>query len=295
MGGRSPSSRHSGDNSNGYLLPESNGLVKELDFGGTKSGYSQKKKDVEAPRAIVETPKVIRSSEKDNYEQEVKHLKTMIRMLREREKNLEVQLLEYYGLKEQETVVMELQNRLKVNNMETKLLNLKIESLQADNQRLEAQASDHAKAVAELEAARSKIKLLKKKLRSEAEHNREQILAVQKRVIKLQEQENEAATSDLDTQSRLQTLKDLKGEAEDLRKSNMRLQLENSELAQRLESTQMLAMSVMEDPEVIHPFAVIFFIFCFIPLLILELHCSYLYTFSDKSTEGIEPALERRK
>ena len=255
MVGLSPSSRHSRDN-NSYLLPEFNELVKEIDFGGPNVGYHPKKVIV-TPKSDVENPRPCRGSEKDDCEQEVKNLKSMVQMLQDREKNLQVELLEYYGLKEQETNVMELQNRLKLNNMEGRLLNLKIESLQADNRRLEAQVADHAKTLSELEAAKTKIKLLKKKLRTEAEQNREQILAVQERVTKLQEQAHKAAAIDPDTQSRLQRLKVLEAEAEDLRKSNMKLQLENSQLARRLESTQMLEISVLEDGEVIRQFVVI--------------------------------------
>lgn len=247
MVGLSPSSRHSRDN-NSDLLPEFNELVKEIDFGGPNVGYHPKKVIV-TPKSDVENPRPCRGSEKDDCEKEVKNLKSMVQMLQDREKNLEVELLEYYGLKEQETIVMELQNRLKLNNMEGRLLNLKIESLQADNRRLEAQVADHAKTVSELEAAKTKIKLLKKKLRTEAEQNREQILAVQERVTKLQEQAHKAAAIDPDTQSRLQRLKVLEAEAEDLRKSNMKLQLENSQLARRLDSTQMLEISVLKDGE----------------------------------------------
>lgn len=243
----SPSSRHSGDK-NAFLLPEFEDIVSEFDFSGTHAVYSPRK-DVDTPRSTVDNSKSYRSSEKDEYEQEVRHLRNMVRILQERERNLEVQLLEYYGLKEQETAVMELQNRLKINNVEAKLFTLKIESLQSDNRRLEAQAADNAKIMAELETARSKIKLLKRKLRLEAEQNREQILALQKRVAKLQEQECNTAASDKEAQSELQRLKVLEHEAEELRKSNMKLQQENSELSLRLESTQVLANSVLEDPE----------------------------------------------
>ncbi|KAF8025657.1 hypothetical protein BT93_F2483 [Corymbia citriodora subsp. variegata] len=247
MVSRSPSSGKSGDKE-GYLLPEFNNLVKEPDFGGCGAGISPKK-DIEIPTSDAETPQSFFSTERDVYEGEIKHLRSMVRMLRERERNLEVQLLEYYGLKEQEAVVMELQNRLKINNMEAKLFTLKIESLQADNRRLEAQVADHAKVVAELDNARSKIKLLKKKLRFEAGQNKEQILALQKRVAALHDQELKAAEYDMNTQSKLQKLKQLEHEVEELRKSNLMLQLENSDLLQRLESTQLLANSILEDPE----------------------------------------------
>lgn len=249
MVGYSPSSTINGDK-DGFLLPEFDDLVKEFDSAAANAGLSPKKDD-ETPRSNVETPKAFRSAEKDQYELEIRHLRNTVRVLLERENNLEVQLLEYYGLKEQETAVMELQNRLKLNSMEAKLFTVKIESLQADNQRLEAKVADHVNVVAELEAARAKIKLLKKKLRFEAEENKDQILALQRRVAKLQDQEYKADPSDPKIQLKLQRLKDLEVEAEELRKSNMRLQVENTELSRRLESTQILANSVLEDPEVL--------------------------------------------
>ncbi|XVF86725.1 hypothetical protein PTKIN_Ptkin18bG0065100 [Pterospermum kingtungense] len=202
-----------------------------------------------SPRSDVDTSRTFRRAEKDDCEQEIKHLRNMVRVLRERERNLEVQLLEYYGLKEQETAALELQNQLKINNMEAQLFTLKIESLQSDNQRLESQVADHTKVVAELETARSRIKLLKKKLRHEVEQNREQILNLQKRVARLQEEEVKTPANNQDIESKLQRLQVLESEAEELRKSTRRLQIENSELARKLESTQILANSVLEDPQ----------------------------------------------
>ncbi|XP_028806590.1 protein CHUP1, chloroplastic [Neltuma alba] len=246
--GLSPSCKRSGEEDE-FLLPEFNDLEKELDFGVTLVGDSYKK-DEETPRSMVESPKAHVIPQKDDYEEEILRLRSKIEMLQEREKDLEVQLLEYCGLREQEKAAMELQNRLKITITEMKMLNLKVETLQSENLALEAQVANHAKVEAELEAAKAKVQLLQKKLRLEAEQNREQILALQKRVAKLQEQEREVAASDQGVQEKLQKLKDLESEAEELRKSNLRLQIENSELAQRLDSTQILANSVLEKPEV---------------------------------------------
>ncbi|KAL8250112.1 hypothetical protein R6Q59_033805 [Mikania micrantha] len=178
------------------------------------------------------TPEGYSRAERDAHEQEIKSLRNTVRILKEREHNLEIELLEYYGLKEQETAVMELQNRLKLNNMEAKLFTLKIESLQADNRRLEEQMVDYKKVVADLEAARTKIKMLKKKIKSESEQNKKQILDFQQQVQKMQDDERKIVL-----------------EAEELRKSNSNLQVENTDLAYRLDCVQILATSVLEDGE----------------------------------------------
>lgn len=47
---------------------------------------------------------------------------------------------------------MELQNQIRLNDMEAKIYNLKIESLRAEKRRLEAQVADYARVVTELEA-----------------------------------------------------------------------------------------------------------------------------------------------
>ncbi|KAE9616179.1 hypothetical protein Lalb_Chr04g0263011 [Lupinus albus] len=227
---------------------EFNNLVKDAEFGVTITRNSYKK-DVESSRSKVGSPQAHGSFEKEDYEQEVRQLRSMIRMLQERERNLEIELLEYCGLREQEAAVMELQNRLKISNMETKMFSLKVETLQSENRRLEARVVDHAKVLSELENAKTKVKLLKKKIKYEAEQNREEIMNLKQKVTKLQDQELKGAANYLDIQIKLKRLKDLESEVEELTKSNLRLHIENADLARRLDSTQILANAVLEDPE----------------------------------------------
>ena len=70
----------------------------------------------------------------------------------------------------------------------------------------------------------------------------------------MQEEVYKTFSSNTDAQLHLKRLKYLEDESEELRKSNLLLQLENFELARRLESTQIIANSVLEDPEVIYLF-----------------------------------------
>ncbi|XP_020228514.1 protein CHUP1, chloroplastic [Cajanus cajan] len=232
-----------------FLLPEFDDLVKEVDLGATivRNSFIS---NMEAPRLKIGSSIAYVGPEKDDYEQEISQLRNMIRMLQDREQRLEVQLLEYCGLREQETAVMELQNRLKVSNIEVKMYNLKVKTLQSENWRLKEQVADNAKVLAELETAKAKVKLLDEKIRYEAEQNREQIITLQQNVARLQDQECKDVACDQDIQIKLQKLKDLEDEAEELRKSNLRLQIENSDLAGRLDSTQILANAFLDDPAV---------------------------------------------
>ncbi|KAI3865934.1 hypothetical protein MKW92_032962 [Papaver armeniacum] len=212
---KSMNSKHSGEEE-GYLLPEFNEIVHK-DFEVPRNNSNGV-----SPRKEVDSPTYKRLAERET-DQELINLRNMVRVLRERERNLEIQLLEYYGLKEQETAVMELQNRLKINTMEAKLFTLKIESLQGDNQRLEAQVADYSRVLAELEAARAKIKMLSGKLGP--------MVSIIRRI---------AVWNDPELQKKLQRLKSWRGKRLNSGEQIFELQ----------QSTQILAESVLEVPEV---------------------------------------------
>ncbi|XP_042032850.1 protein CHUP1, chloroplastic-like [Salvia splendens] len=140
-------------------------------------------------------------------------------MLEDKERKLELRLFEFYGIKEQETAVIVLQNRLRLNTMEAKL---KIQSLMLDIRRLEAQAADHANATAELQAANAKIKVLRKKIKSEGQKN-----------VEMKMQLEEAC--------------ELRLELEVMKKCDEVFKLENIELVQKPEYVQMLTVDNEES------------------------------------------------
>ncbi|XP_058774183.1 protein CHUP1, chloroplastic-like [Vicia villosa] len=230
------SSKQNGDRDE-FLLPEFDELVKEVEF------------EVEARKLEVKSSIAYEGLDKDEYEQEIHRLKNMVRLLQDKEQNLEVQLLEYYGLKEQETVVMEFENRLKITNMQVEMFNLKAKSLQSENRKLREQVADHANVLAELDAAKAKIELLNKEIRREAEQNKERIVSLQQRVAMLQDQDCKDAACDQDIKSKLQKLEAFESEVEELRESNSRSQIENSDLTRRFDSTQILANDANQESE----------------------------------------------
>ncbi|KAF0932255.1 hypothetical protein E2562_009524 [Oryza meyeriana var. granulata] len=206
-----------------FLLPEFNEMVlKEFtrDMGNIITSP--------APRIIEEDALKNR---------EIYELRDMVRSLQERGKTLELQLLECYGLQEQDAAVRELKNQLKINSVESKLYTLKIESLQSENERLQAQLTESSKLVSELEATRMKCKLLKKKLRQDAEQAKERITSLQHMVDSLQCKEITEGKVSGEVEKKLNKLEELENEARELRVVNSRLQQENAHLIRRLELT----------------------------------------------------------
>lgn len=192
---------------------------------------------------------VPKRADEDAMKQEINNLMNMVRELQERERNFEIQLLEYYGLKEQETTVQELYSRLKINAMEAKLLNLKIENLEAENRSLKAQASEYSRLKTDLEGAKAKVKLLKRKMRLNEEQAKEHILDLQQKIsLSSEDQDHEAASSNAEVQKMVERVKDLEDELSALVKENSRIHQENSNLTMDLEATQVFS-SVSEGLE----------------------------------------------
>ena len=75
---------------------------------------------------------------------ELEQLRTLVKELEEREVKLEGKLLEYYGLKEQDSDIAELQRQLKIKTVEIDMFNITINSLQAERKKLQQEVSQGA-------------------------------------------------------------------------------------------------------------------------------------------------------
>ncbi|KAK8955926.1 hypothetical protein KSP40_PGU022325 [Platanthera guangdongensis] len=236
--GLSPSSRSTGDDE-GFLLPEFNDLALK-DFEISRN----------SPESTPSNPTPRRSDAKEDnssIDQEISRLKNLVFSLRERERNLEIQLLQYRGMQERETAARELESRLKINDMEAQLFSLKIESLQSENQRLQALVLDHPAVTSELEAAKRKIKALKWSIKLDGEQAREKISSLHQMIVVLQDKEKMHGRDGLEMEMKVKRLKELEAEAGNLERRNSNLVNENLELKMELESAQKIANSVMED------------------------------------------------
>ncbi|MCL7045060.1 hypothetical protein MKW94_017689 [Papaver nudicaule] len=237
----SPSLLKHATDTNGFS-PTSNHAASELeefvllkDFN-PNTGVSPRKEFEEQGREL-----------KAGSESEILKLTDMLKVLREKEKHIEIQLLEHYGLKGKENAVMEIHNQLKLNSVESKVFGLKIESLLADKRRMEEQVADRLKVVAELESAKATIKLLNWKITSDAEHKQEEILSAHGYANKTNElsKDNSALKGEyydilnkMDTKQPKNYVTLSASEAEALRGTNNRLRKENGELVKEIDHLQ---------------------------------------------------------
>ncbi|KAM7484510.1 hypothetical protein LguiA_000519 [Lonicera macranthoides] len=184
---------------------------------------------------------------------ELESLRNQVRELEEREVKLEGELLEYYGLKEQKSDISELQRQLKIKTVEIDLLNITINSLQADRKKLQEEISRGVSAKKELEVARNKIKKLQRQFQLEANQTKGQLLLLKRQVSGLQAKEEEAFKKDNEVEKMAKTLKELEVEVVELKRMNRELQHEKIELIVKLDAAEgkVTALSNMTESEMV--------------------------------------------
>ncbi|KAK4260890.1 hypothetical protein QN277_003951 [Acacia crassicarpa] len=173
-----------------------------------------------------------------NHASELERLKNLVKEFEDREVKLEGELLEYYGLKEQESDVVELHRQLKIKTVEIDMLNIKINSLQAEKKKLQEELEQVGSAKRELEVARNKIKELQRQIQLEANQTKGQLLLLKQQVSGLQAKEVEAVRKDAGIDKKLKALNELEVEVVELKRKNKELQHEKRELIVKLNAAE---------------------------------------------------------
>ena len=209
------------------ILPEFEKLLSgEIDFLSL-----DEKTDKEKKGGVYET-------EMANNTSELERLQNLVKELEDREVKLEGELLEYYGLKEQEADFVELQRQLKIKTVEIDMLKMTINSLQEEREKLQEELAHGASAKRELEAAKGKIKELQRQIQLEANQAKTQLLLLKQKVSGLVSKEEEAAKKDVEIGKKLKALNDLEVEVVELKRENKELQHEKQELTVKLNAAE---------------------------------------------------------
>ncbi|GMH15223.1 hypothetical protein Nepgr_017064 [Nepenthes gracilis] len=184
---------------------------------------------------------------------ELERLRNLVKELEEREVRLEGELLEYYGLKEQESDISELQKQLKIKTAEIDMLNITINSLQAERKKLQEEILQGESAKKELEAARNKIKELQRQIQLEGNQTKGQLLLLKQQVSSLQSKEEEAYRRDAEVDKKLKVARELEVEMAELKRKNIELQHEKRELMVKLDAAEarVSALSNMTETEMV--------------------------------------------
>eukprot|EP00250_Pteridium_aquilinum_P008789 c18208_g1_i1 orf=3-2228(-) len=169
---------------------------------------------------------------------ELTQLKAIVTDLQQKEMKLQAELLEYYGLKEQEKNHLDLEKQLRRKNGEIEKLNAKLSSLEDQSRKLSEELKGKEGLKKELEEARTKIKDLQRTIHSDAGQTKAQLLMLKQQVAILQEREQEASKKDFNLERKLQTMRELEVEVMELRRTIKDLQHQKRELTVKLDAAQ---------------------------------------------------------
>uniref|UniRef100_A0A803N3D7 Uncharacterized protein n=1 Tax=Chenopodium quinoa TaxID=63459 RepID=A0A803N3D7_CHEQI len=188
-----------------------------------------------------------------NNVSELERLRTLVQELEEREVRLEGELLEYYGLKEQESDIMELQRQLKIKTVEIDMLKVNINSLQAERKKLQEEVELGASARKDLDLARKKIKELQRQIQLEANQTKGQLLLLKQQVSGLQSKEEEAYKRDSEVEKKSKAVKQLEADVAELKRKTIELQHEKRDLLIKLDAAVAKAavLSDMTETEMV--------------------------------------------
>lgn len=225
------------------ILPEFEDLLSgEIDFPLPNDKYDTETNSTAEKDRVYEI-------EMANNENELERLRNLVKDLEEREVKLEGELLEYYGLKEQESDIVELQRQLKIKTVEIDMLNITINSLQAERKKLQDEISHAAAMKKELEMARNKIKELQRQIQLEANQTKGQLLLLKQQVSGLQTKEEEAFRKDAEVEKKLKAVKELEVEVVELKRRNKELQHAKRELTVKLDAAEAKVTSLSNTTE----------------------------------------------
>lgn len=231
----------------------------------------------------------IYETEMANNANELERLRNLVKELEEREVKLEGELLEYYGLKEQESDITELQRQIKIKTVEIDMLKITINSLQAERKKFQEEIRQGESCKKEVEVARNKIKELQRQIQLEANQTKGQLLLLKQQVSGLQAKEEEAIKKDAEVEKKLKAVKELEVEVVELRRKNKELQHEKRELTIKLDAAQakIAALSNMTEVRavvhIVHIFFLhmpsVFFLSKFSLHIFRRLNCSFSFFF----------------
>ncbi|KAJ8651048.1 hypothetical protein MRB53_004071 [Persea americana] len=185
-------------------------------------------------------------------EQEVVSLKNQVSELQHREGELEELFLRYCMSQEHESALKEIRSSLEFEITHVGILGLKVEIMEAENRRLELNLSECSKVIEELGSARTQMQSMQRKVKKLVRTKREGLSAFRRQASVLQEREADISSKNEELKQRKREIEELEAAVVELRRIVDKLQMEKSELMERLELAENLDSSspkmIAEDP-----------------------------------------------
>ncbi|OWM65164.1 hypothetical protein CDL15_Pgr008751 [Punica granatum] len=225
------------------FVPELTGGTLIISGNGSSSHCEEGSEEKEKQKAENRKP----LDEEIQEEKQVKIL-SLTKELKRRKIELECRLFELYGLKEEYSYIAHLRKELTVKTAETDGLNLAIDSIQAENERLKDDIREVFLAEKQLEAAQKRANELEEKLVFNANRLKGQLEKLEGQVSRFQKSSKRCA-DDPAIEKKLSNFSRLELEVLEMRRKNKELELEKRELMIMLNATHSRTSNLSKTAE----------------------------------------------
>ncbi|KAK4396437.1 protein CHUP1, chloroplastic [Sesamum angolense] len=197
----------------------------------------------------VEDDHALESSAVDDsceLQEEILELRSRIEEMRDRELGLEKRFLRYQDLKDHETVLMELQNKLMLEMNRVEFMGREISTLEAENQRFDAAAVEYLRVLRLLEFSRSENGQLHKRVEKLSRTTKRQSWILRKQNLQIMSKETEISRNRKELEAKADCIRLLENEMKKLKLSTEQLQGEKNEVSDKLRAAEESAISKAE-------------------------------------------------
>ncbi|KAF2307488.1 hypothetical protein GH714_029085 [Hevea brasiliensis] len=187
-----------------------------------------------------------------SFEGELLGLRSRIEELQKRVLALETQFLQYHAMKEEESLLMEIKNKLVLEAAHVEFLDKEISSMEAERERFENLVVEYLRVLEQLEFAKLENGLLRRKVRRISRKMKEQSRVVTEKNLKIEAAEAEILRCYDALETRSSVIKKMEDEVRELQTIVNQLQEEKNELLIKLNPEENSASSASKiDAEVV--------------------------------------------
>ena len=159
-------------------------------------------------------------------------LQSLEKELEQRKAIFERKLFEYYGLKERQSYIGQLQRQLEDKTVEINMRKMAVDSLQDERKKLHEEIKQGLVAEKQLEMAKKMLKGLQEKMDASANNVKGRLIVLQEQVSSFQS--GEISFRDTIVEKELEDVKDVELEIAEMQRRKTELELEKRELAVKL-------------------------------------------------------------
>ncbi|KAK4419294.1 protein CHUP1, chloroplastic [Sesamum alatum] len=197
----------------------------------------------------VEDDRALESSvvdESHELQEEILGLRSRIEEMQDRELQLEKRFMRYQDLKDQETVLIELQNKLMLEMNRVEFMGREILTLEAENQRFDAAVVEYLRVLRMLEFSRSENGQLCKRVEKLSRRTKQHSWILRKQSLQIMSKETEISRNRKELEAKAGCIRLLESEIKKLKLSTELLQGEKNELSDKLRAAEESAISKVE-------------------------------------------------